>query len=281
VLSSVGVRSGESSMAKLVATALRDVLKCDAAVINSGAIRGNRQYTQDLSYGDLKRECPFPSPIVVTQMPFTVLQEAVRESRRPWWDLAEGQEPAEVASSLQVDNGIRTSTNHMLLTIADARPDTSSGKLYSVACDTRVLGKNPVLRQYCEKFPERIPPADAGRPVLPLLAEFFCGQLWERLIKTTNKDESPAGMVVATRSKRRTVTAAFNALDLDKNGRIDEGDLKESIERCLGKTCSSKIVVEQMISMLDKDNDGGITKEELRQGMTKIISGHFPTVISL
>jgi len=45
-LSSVGVRSHQTTIGALVCTALRKGLRADAAVLNAGAIRGNAQYTR-------------------------------------------------------------------------------------------------------------------------------------------------------------------------------------------------------------------------------------------
>jgi 2',3'-cyclic-nucleotide 2'-phosphodiesterase (5'-nucleotidase family) len=56
-----GIRRQESSMADLVADALREALGADVALINGGGLRGNRRYEegQDLTLGDLRREMPF------------------------------------------------------------------------------------------------------------------------------------------------------------------------------------------------------------------------------
>jgi len=274
VLSSIGVRYHEASMAQLVATALRDVLHCDAAVINSGAVRGNRDYNETISYADLKRECPFPSPIVVTRMPFEVLRDAVQHSRRPWWDVPAGGRPGECASALQVDDAISTDAGHAALTIGGGAPETQ--KLYAIACDTRVLKNNKVLKEYCARFPDRIPPDDAGRPVLPLLAEYFCGRLWQRLIDTATNRRS-----ALRRTRADTISLAFEILDVDQDGRINHEELRAGVERILGEKLSSNIIVEQMLSMLDGDNDGMLTRTELRHGVTKIISGEFAHIMSL
>ena len=42
----------------------------------------------------------------------------------------------------------------------------------------------------------RIPPEDAGRPVLPILVDFFCGLMWEKLFTSvglTNFGSNHAG----------------------------------------------------------------------------------------
>jgi len=293
IISSINVRTQQTSLGELVATAIREVFRCDAAVLNSGALRGNREYAEGISYGDLKRECPFPSPIVVTQMPFEVLREAVHQSRQPWWDIKEGEQPKEHASALQVDEGIRVRSDHVPIAIRRAPPEL--GKLYSVACDTRVLARNPIFCKYCQEFPSRIPPDDAGRPVLPILAEFFCGMLWRQLIEhadagsgqSTLELEITRSASMASKDRRAGVrqkaacNAGFDSIDVNGDEIIDREELTRAVERCLGRRVSSRIVVEQMMSMMDEDNDGQISREELRDGMSKISRSKLPYLVSL
>lgn len=54
------LRGGENAMGNLIADAMRDYYRADAALINSGGIRGNRVYPADtvFSRGDLQRELP-------------------------------------------------------------------------------------------------------------------------------------------------------------------------------------------------------------------------------
>jgi len=259
MLSSVGVKFQESTMAQKVATAVRDCLKCDAAVINSGAVRGNKKYTKCISYGDLKKECPYPSPMVVVPMPFAVLRDAVRLSRRPWWDIGEDEQPREATSALQVDYGMRVGPDHMPVTICDGPPELD--RLYAIGCDTRVLRRNQVLVDYCAEFPERIPPDDAGRPVLPILVEFFCGTIWHRLCERANCMLGPV----------KGVEQMMELFDLDRNGCIDAQELTAALQTHFGELLSSRIIVEQMIAMMDEDGNGTLSESELRKGLQRFL----------
>jgi 2',3'-cyclic-nucleotide 2'-phosphodiesterase (5'-nucleotidase family) len=62
-----GVRTGESSMGDLVAEAMRQAGKADAAIVNGGGIRGNRLYGagSTLTRKDIRRELPFENFLVV------------------------------------------------------------------------------------------------------------------------------------------------------------------------------------------------------------------------
>eukprot|EP00929_Paragymnodinium_shiwhaense_P121152 TRINITY_DN9329_c0_g1_i1.p1 TRINITY_DN9329_c0_g1~~TRINITY_DN9329_c0_g1_i1.p1 ORF type:complete len:616 (-),score=148.50 TRINITY_DN9329_c0_g1_i1:259-2106(-) len=259
-LTSIGIKFGESSMARLVATAIRNCLECDAAIVNSGAVRGKKEYKEGvLTYGDLKKECPYPSMMVVTKMPFEILRDAIKESRRPWWDLKEGEERQEGNSAFHADEDCKIGENHMLFQICGGEPE--EGRLYHVACDTRYLKKNPVFKKYAEEHPERIQPEDAGRPVLPILVEYFCGEMWMRLINTGKN------------YRQSVVNNFFTIADADGDGNIDVDELQKAVSERMGKRLSSGIIMEQMIAAVDENFDGKVNADELNKGIQKILTG--------
>merc|ERR1719436_241578 len=90
--------------------------------------------------------------------------------------------------------------DHCPTTILNEEPAKDSDKLYSVACDTYVLRKNPVFREYCQQFPERVPPADCGRPLLPILVEFFCMAMRRQLIDGASDQCMSASSIRALKS---------------------------------------------------------------------------------
>lgn len=274
-LTSNGVKFGDASMARLVATGLRDCLGCDAAVVNSGAVRGKQDYDSVVSYGDLKKECPYPTSIVVTQMPFEVFRNAVKESRRPWWDLAPGEERKEGNSAFQVDHGTDIDENHVIQTIGGREPDFDM--LYSVGCDVRYLKKNKVLEAYCAQHPERVQPEDAGRPVLPILVEYFCSQIWKRLLDSVGQEANvnfvarPGRKSLHPELTMSNVDRLMKAFDSNGDGSVDINELSEQVQKRLGEKLSSKVVVEQMISMMDVNSDKKLESEEVLAGLKKII----------
>lgn len=268
ILTSVNARFQDVSLARMLASAVRACLLCDAAIINSGTIRGNKEYRKCISYGDLKVECPFASAIVVVQMPFQVLRDAVRWSRRPWW---ESKEPQEAKSALQVDNGMKLD-DHYPVTICNGPP--SEEVLYNVACDTYVLRRNEVLNRYCHDHPDRVPPADSGRPLVPILVEFFLTNMWRRLIKVACQSTMSRATV---RQFEMTHSSSlclriFEFLDDDRDGKIDAHDLKTAVVTALGSTLSSAIIVEQMLQMIDADGKGAVSECDLREAVRKLYS---------
>merc|ERR1712079_42494 len=127
------------------------------------------------------------------------------------------------------------------------------------ACDTYFLQKNKVLKEYCSTFPERIPPADAGRPLLPIIVEFFCGELWANLIEAASDD---AHRNASIDSKIHWI---FEKFDADHNGKLSLQELQSKCQQLLGTRLSSKIIVEQMPQLVDTDLDGQISELELRE----------------
>lgn len=76
------VRSGENAFASLIADAMRGHFNTDAAFINGGNIRGNRQYEAGtvLTRRDVQRELPFRDSIIAVSLSGKALREALEVS---------------------------------------------------------------------------------------------------------------------------------------------------------------------------------------------------------
>jgi hypothetical protein len=272
-LSSVGVSVAPSTMATCLANAVRDVLQADAAVLNSGAVRGSKAYSYSVSFGDLRNECPYPTPMIIVPMPFSVLREAVKQSRAAW--------PTKTPSSLQVDSGVHVDGDGYPTTVGALEPKPD--RLYGVACDVRVLGRNAVFSEYCRQHPGRIPPADAGRPLLPILVEFFCGLMWANLLeqataaklrRTHTNIEGGQREVDLTELRQKSIEKFVTMLDANNDGRISFEEIRGCVEEFLGKEMASGVILQQMLSMLDEDADGVLTTSELRSGLAGVLNCH-------
>merc|ERR1712232_983840 len=143
------------------------------------------------------------------------------------------------------------------------------GKLYSVACDLRYLKKNPVLNEYCTKFPQRVQPEDAGRPVLPILVEFFCTKMWRQLLQTAmEKEGATSGTKVSATNAAQKL---FKLFDSNGDGNIEMSELQVMVAKFLGDSLSSKVIVAQMVAMMDSDSDNQINMQEFRAGISKLV----------
>jgi len=285
-LSSVRSRFQECSLARMMATAVRECLDCDGVIVNSGTVRGNKEYFDGISYGDLKRECPFPSPLIVVQMPFSILKEGIKLSRQKWWEPEqEGGERKEAASALQTDYGMEI-MDHVPVTMSGRQADDDD--MFNIGIDTYVVGRNAIFKEYCKNFPDRVPPNDAGRPLLPILVEYFCTKMWHQLIdaasdqvmsqasicnfKRRAADDALDTDMAQTQSAvgfSNSVHKIFTLFDQDRDGSITANELQRVLSQALGPQLSSRIVVQQLMHMVDADGEC-ITELGLRQAIRKM-----------
>ena len=242
-LSSVGVRSGVSSMATLLATAMRDVVGADAAFMNSGGVRAKRVYTDGtITYADLNAECPFPSSNVVIKVVGAAMSEALSSSRTNW--------PEQDADSFQCDEGIEVDAGHRIVTVKGEPFDPE--RMYSLLVDAYMVTVNPVLKKYAAENPHLIPPDDAGSPALPILVKHFCDKAWRAL-----SDGDGDGDVT-----REEVDAFFDDADVDHDGSLDETEVLSMLSTRLPHA-ASRVVAHQMLAIADRNQDGKVSKEEL------------------
>jgi len=250
VLSSKRSRFAESSMASFLASALRSCLQADAAFINGGAVRGDRDYKEDITYAHLKTECPFPSVNVVVKIPGHLAAAALRVSRQPWLD---ENGPQEASQALHGDFGTGCQlkdTGYELVRLDDQ--DLVHDRLYSIAYDSYDLKKNPVLKEWAINNPDAVPPEDAGRPTLPILVEHFCNEMWRTLI-----DMDGSGDI-----NEDSIEAFFESADANGDGALTFDELMDALSLRLGSGTSA-VVAQQMVSMALGMSMG--TKDEISQ----------------
>jgi hypothetical protein len=225
-------------------------------------------------------------------MPFAVFQAAVKESRRQWWDTEAAT--TESKSALQVDNGTEIGADHVPLCVNDEWDMDSSDtqRLFSIAIDTYCLKRNPVLAEYCKNFPDRIPQADSGRPLVPILVEFFVTGSWRSLLDgasnavmshktqatlwsdgtSDDKMNELIDRLFASLTRRRKNARKRSTLDM-KNNSLDITALQESMKEICGDSLSSDTVIKQMMNMINVDEDGCISKASLKKALNKCKQG--------
>jgi 2',3'-cyclic-nucleotide 2'-phosphodiesterase (5'-nucleotidase family) len=162
-LSSVGARARQTSMGAWVCSRLRDALGADVGVFNGGGIRASREYTERLTYGDIKTELPFDNEVVVVSLPGSVLAEGIAASR--------ANAPVESGGYLQVDDRLATTA-------------VDPARTYRVATVRDLfLGMDHIepLVRWAQANPGSLPPAGNGREVKLVLVESCALALWRTL----------------------------------------------------------------------------------------------------
>jgi len=130
-----------------------------------------------------------------------------------------------------------------------------------VLVDSYDLAKDPTLARYAKEYPEHIPPADAGRPAMTVLVEYFCREMW-RILADVDSD----GVITEAEA-----TAIFDTCDLDGSGSITADELTAALAAKVGEG-ASRLVAKQMITLADKDESGTVERDECTSMMLKLAS---------
>ena len=255
-LSSKRTRFEESTFATMLATLGAECMDVDFCAINAGAIRGDMDYPEgsDVSFAHLKKECPFPSSVVICTVTGAVLAEAVESSRAGWYENAE---PIESSQALHGDNGAKVQVaedgKSCKLVTVGGEP-LQREKEYSVLLDTYDIKKNTALAAYKMEHPEHFPPADSGRPVLPILVERLAKMLFLTIVDANSDGDGGA----------EEIDALFAKFDSDGTNGLSADEIAKALASKLGDGASN-LVASTMLSLADVDGNGNVSKDELRK----------------
>lgn len=231
-LSSERTRFQQTTVGERLCSAARDWMRCDAATINGGSIKGGKTYdTGALSFLDLKKELPFPTKLVVVDMPGRVFQDAVLHSRT-------AGDREERRAYLQVCDAVHTCpTSHRILRLAGAPFDPD--RVYAVA-----LPRNLMKGIF---------------HIAPLVAFADAGGLHEN----QEDDFVPAINAVLMRHAKDLWTrlGAFDDMDLDGDGVLTRKEVELAIYRRRGVR-PPEILLDNVMAALDADHDGTISRAE-------------------
>lgn len=229
MLSSVGVRTQQTSVGELVCSRLRDALDADACVFNAGGIRAAREYRERFTYGDLEAEVPFDNEVVVATLPGRVLRAAIVASR--------AHAPAEFGGFLQVDDGIRVDAAGEVTHVAGAPLDPARSYRVAMVRDLCFgLDHLEPLVEYVRAVPSSVPPAGGFRTPRELLVRAFARSLWAQL-------------------------GGFAAVDANHDGRVSPGEVTAALGAARhGDT--SELLGELIVRTFDGDLDAAVEPGE-------------------
>eukprot|EP01120_Amphizonella_sp_Union-15-10_P014434 TRINITY_DN6996_c0_g1_i2.p1 TRINITY_DN6996_c0_g1~~TRINITY_DN6996_c0_g1_i2.p1 ORF type:complete len:554 (+),score=112.41 TRINITY_DN6996_c0_g1_i2:79-1740(+) len=249
LLSSREMRLHQTTMGRLVCTAYRDVLKVDAALVDAGNIRANRDYPEGkITLSDVRRELPFGSEMMILKMTGEDVRKILKFSR-------EKEFQTENPGYLQADEGVKVDANHNVTHIRGAPIDLK--KLYNVAYLQVSIGgmnNNTELIAWVKNHPESVPHADSIFPGKPLLLRWFSTALWKQLPPFEVLDVDKNGSLSIDEVKAG-YAKAFNP-DLDNDSSLSEVE-KQALD----------YVVEKLVEALNVNGDNRIDRQEYFSGI--------------
>lgn len=232
-LSSVGIRSRQTSLGTVLCSHVRDVLEADGCLLHGGGVRGEREYEARFTYADLKAVLPYANETAVVELPGRVVRDAVAYSRAAAAGTPEGSN-----GYLQVDDRMTVEGPDDVVTAIGGVP-IDLERNYRIATVIGLLGGmngiEPLLRHTRER-PESAPPRDSGREIKMILVDAFSVELWRQL-------------------------GSFADIDANRDAVVTADELESAITRATAEA-PSEIVVRDVLRMLDADGDGAITRSE-------------------
>jgi hypothetical protein len=197
-------------------------------VFNNNGLRGNRDYAEHFTYGDLAAEVPFDNEIVVVPMPGRVLADAIAASR--------AKAPAESGGFLQVDDRVVVAEPaHGLTQVAGALFDPK--RVYRVALVRNLFdGMDHVqpLVDFAHAQGESLPKPTIGRGPRLVLVESFCRELFRKL-------------------------GDFDAIDLNHDGFLDAAEMAAAIER-VTREPASKVTIDLILRTLGAEDGAALPR---------------------
>jgi NADPH:quinone reductase-like Zn-dependent oxidoreductase/2',3'-cyclic-nucleotide 2'-phosphodiesterase (5'-nucleotidase family) len=228
-LSSVGARARQTTIGTLICSAVRGALRADGCIINGGGIRGGRDYTARITYGDLKQELPFDNEVVVVSLRGQVLKDAILASR--------AQAPAESGSFLQVDDRIVVDASNELVAVGGIPVGVE--RTYEIALVRELLlGLDHIepLARWAHENPSLIPPAGSGRETKLIVVDAFSVALWRQM-------------------------GGFDEVDTDHDGMVTEAEIFAAVARVTAEP-GSHLTAGFVLRALDTNHDLTISRAE-------------------
>lgn len=239
VLSSEGARRRQTTLGCVFASACREELQSECAMINGGPIKGERLYhTRQITYAQLQKELPFPTKMIVIPISGRLLRDSVHASRT-------GKEER---GYLQLCDSMETlsSDSTMLTSVGGSPLDLDA--VYNVALPRNLMsgfcGIQPLMElgESLHLTSQR-KDSDAFVPALNLVLAYFAKDLWRRL-------------------------GSWSSIDANEDGVIDEQELIEAFERRFGQA-PSKPLLTNLLAAFDLDGSGVISRPEYERSMKK------------
>ena len=208
--------------------------RCDGVMLDGGSIRRGFDYpphTEHFTFGDLRKEMPFDTEMVVVSLKGSVVVEVVHSSRaRSYKDL-----PEDWGGYLQLDDGFHWDEATKQVTHVDHQPLDLDAH-YNVAVillALRGMNRNQPLLDWALEHAEAVPPEDAALRAKDLIVERCALEIVSRL-------------------------GSFGDLDTDNDGQLTVDEVRVALSRFLKRPVSD-IEVCNFMSVIDSDKSGTLS----------------------
>lgn len=165
-----GMRSRETSMGDLIADAMRQAGKADAAIVNGGGIRGDRLYAagETLTRKDIRRELPFDNFLVVLDVTGADLLAALENGVSQVADKA-GRFPQVAGITFEFNPGKPVGRRVGKVTVDGAAIDLK--KTYRLATNDYMARGGDGYDMLKRSKPS--PDSDEGRPLTQVVIDYL------------------------------------------------------------------------------------------------------------
>jgi 2',3'-cyclic-nucleotide 2'-phosphodiesterase (5'-nucleotidase family) len=249
-LLSTGMRRGPTSVGTLISSLVRDGFRdsfgsvdaCDGVMMDAGAIRRNYTYPENydsFTYGDLKKEVPFDSEMVVVSIPGSVICDAIKASR----ERAYKEPPEDWGGYMQLDDGFKWDKDTNTVTHINHMP-VEAEKLYSIgvlALSLNGMNRNQPLIDWANANPKSVPDEDAVRHAKDVVVYACSKKVWEQL-------------------------GSFADLDADGDGTLNVSEVKMAMKKALRRDVSD-VDAQNLIKAIDTDGSGNVSADEFKKAL--------------
>ena len=98
------------------------------------------------------------------------------------------------------------------------------------------------------------------------MVKYFCDEAWRKLIDYSgNKDGEINNF---------EIEKFFEIADKDKSGSLDQNEIMLALQEVVGEDVATSVVAKQMLSLADKDQDGKVSRDELKEIMINALEEH-------
>jgi len=240
VFSTENNRLGPSTGTSALCSMLRMGMRAQCAIINAGAVRGNKVYRNQkhFAWSDLKAEIPFSTGMTACFVPGKVLEETIAHSRRG----SQHSPPKASGGYLHTSRNIKFSdTKSCKIESVGGKP-FDPDQLYLTAMPAQFFdgidNHKPLLDWAAGQAGPRPSLEESAVPAKMVLVEVFSALLWLQL-------------------------GSFDEIDENHDGILQYDEVKARVLELYGDESVAELVLQNMFSVADMSGDATITPLEM------------------